>query len=360
MSGWALAGVVWALAAAGFSLVAAWRVCRARRPEARGGATARAPAVLLVRPVDALTEAELENLCIKVNYPGELEQVVVSSERPALAADLSFIESHPTAANRKVGHVLAALAARPHSSRVVLAIDADVRVDAALVVALAGAVQRGAALSFAAPEPSPGHGLAARAVRALLVRSHHSFRALDVMGIGPKAVCGKAMGFGPDALALLPHLTQVVGEDLELGLRLFAQGERVELVAPPARMPQNSLALSTALARFTRWLQVLKAHRPGLFPSVPLFFAPTLPLVGLAVVVGSDALWASVAALLVARMVLAWALSPSREKGERPWADWVLAEALLLATFARASVLQRLVWRGRVFELQRGGRMVPR
>ncbi len=406
MSVLAYAAVAWALSATGFSLLTAWRVKRqgtvlirvpaqvhkltrclsveeSRAPKSpeQGHTTAtrhaprprlsppspprvRAtpsvmPSVLLVRPVDALTEVECENLNAPLDYAGNLEHLVVASERPQLIAGIDFIASHPTTPNRKVAHLLAALAARPSSSQVVLAIDADVRVDGALVSALAVAVLQGAALSFAAPEPSPGQGLAARAVRALLVRSHHSFRALDVMSAGPKAVCGKAMGLGPAALALLPHLTDVVGEDLELGARLSSQGESIALVRAPAWVPQRNLSLRAALARFARWLQVLRAHRPVLFPSVPLLFAPTLPLLVFAVVLHSVALWFSFAALLAARVTLAWGLSASHERGEWPWADWLLAEALLLAAFFKASLARRLVWRGRAFELRRGGRMVP-
>lgn len=347
MSAGVLAATAWALAAAGFSLVALVRLSR-RPPEPPEG---EFPSVLLLRPVDAPTAAELEALAAPLDYPGPLEQVVVGP---------GFFASNPACPNRKVGHLLAALAALPAARRVVLSIDADVRVDAALVAALARPIARGAALSFAAPTPLPGPGWAARAVRALLCETHHSFRALDAMSFGAKAVCGKAIGLGPPALEALAQLGEAAGEDLELSVRLHARGERVVLAVAPAQVPQGGgPSLDAALARFTRWMQVLKAHRPWLYPAVPFLFAPSLPLLALAAVLQSWLVAAAVALLWVSRAALALRLAPSRGPGERPGLDWVLGEALLLTAFARSLVARRLVWRGRVFRLRRGGRLVP-
>lgn len=376
MNALVIAATAWALAATAFSLVALARLARQRPSPAGGGF----PPVLLLRPVDAPTRAELEALAAPIDYPGPLEQVVVGP---------GFFASNPGCPNRKVGHLVAALAALPVAGRVVLSVDADVRVDAALVTHLAQPIARGAALSFAAPAPLPGAGLPARAVRALLCRTHHSFRALEAMSAGAKAVCGKAIGLGASAQKELLRLGEVAGEDLELSARLHAAGEKVVFVEAPAYVPQSgepgeaeavfhpvrSEAKSRgpgpgagrshepswreALDRFTRWMQVLKAHRPALVPAVPLLFAPSLPLLALAAGLGSWLLGAAVGLLWLSRAALAVRLFPGRAANERPWLDWVLGEALLLAAFARSLAARRLVWRGRVFWLRRGGRLVP-
>lgn len=348
--------LAWTFVAASFSLVAASRVWRARRRPPPPPATP--PAVLLLRPVESPNDLELENLGAPFDYPGALETVVVGPAAPPLPPGVSFVESNPSSPNRKVGHLLAALAHSRSAGRAVLSIDADVRVDGALVGALATAVLGGAALAFAAPEPTPGRGLVARAVRALLTRTHHAFRALDVMSVGAKPVCGKAVGLGPAALEALPRVAEVVGEDLELAVRLFERGERVELVAPPATVPQDRVKARGALDRFTRWMLVLRAHRPGLFPAVPLLFAPTPALIALALATRSVTLWGAVAGLALVRAALAWALLPSA-RGEWPWAEWVLGEVLLSVVFVRALFTRRLVWRGRAFVVEPGGRMVP-
>ena len=218
MSPLELLGLGWAVAATGFSTVALGRLLRSRR-----GATAgtRVP-VLLLRPVDAPTPRELENLSRPVDYAGVLEHVVVSPYRPRLGPGVRWLPSDPPTPNRKVGHLLYAMEVLRTEGRVVLAVDADVAVTGALVEALAAPVEAGAALSTAAPTPVGARGVVAWAVAGLLRHSHHSFRALHAMSAGAKAVCGKALGLSPVAEEELRGLADHIGEDLELPKRLHA------------------------------------------------------------------------------------------------------------------------------------------
>jgi hypothetical protein len=340
--------VLWAACAAGFSLVAWVRLGRPRRP-----APAGAPPVLLVRPADALTHTERACLAAPIDY-APLEHVVLAPAAPG-AAGVAWEASDPATANRKVGHLLNALRTRRGRADVVLCIDTDVRVDGTLVAALAAAVADGAALATAPPRPLGGAGLAARAVRGLLTATHHDFRALDAMRAGASAACGKAMALGPAALALLPEVADRIGEDLELSRRLHAARERVVLVDAPARMPLPArVTAAAAAARFTRWLRVLRAHRPGLWATVPALLAPTPPLVAAALGLGSAPLLAAAGGLVAARTLLARRLSP-----EAGAIDWLLGETLLLAAFLHSVPTRTVAWRGRVFRIARGGRMRP-
>lgn len=341
--------VAWALVACGFTVVTLARLGRRPTP---ASPPEPLPAVLLVRPGDALRAHELRTLARPIPWPAPLEHVVLAPRRPPLPPGVRWIRSDPGSPNRKVGHLLRALATEPHADRVVCAVDADVAVDPALLAGLVGPLQRGAALVTAAPEPLPGRGLAALAVRALLVHTHQSFVALDAVRVGPKAICGKAMALGSPALAALEELQDRVGEDLELSRWLHARGERVELAPSRAALPQeDGVSLREALDRFTRWMQVLRGHRPGLFPTVPLLFTPAVPLALLAIVAGSPSVVAAVAGLWSLRSLLARRLDP------RGWWAWPLGEALLAVAFARASWRRTVVWRGRVFRLGPGGRM---
>jgi len=322
--------------------------------------------VLLLRPVDAPTPRELENLALPVDYDGPLEQVVVSPYRPRLAPGVRWLPSDPLTPNRKVGHLLYALEVLETKGRVVLAVDADVAVTGALVEGLAAPIVAGAALSTAAPTPvSPEDG-ASRAMAGLLRYSHHSFRALHAMSAGAKAVCGKALGLSPVAQEALKDLADHIGEDLELSSRLHARGLDVVLGDAPAVVPVGAVgSWRTPLARFTRWMQVLASHRPALYPTVPLLFTPTLPLVLLAVVLGSPVLAGAVGVLAAVRTLLALRLAslstPARgEDPGRPYAltDWLLGEALLLAAFLCSLWQQGTVtWRGHTYALRPGGRM---
>ncbi|WP_426756975.1 glycosyltransferase [Myxococcus sp. Y35] len=363
MSALVLASLAWCGVAAGFSAVAWGRLSRARAgaPQPSG----MLPPVLLLRPVDAPTPRELENLSLPIDYTGPLEQVVVSPYRPRLAPGVRWLPSDPLTPNRKVGHLLYALDVLPVDGRVVLSVDADVAVTGALVQGLAAPVAAGAALSTAAPLPVGPRDGASRAMAGLLRYTHHSFRALDAMSAGAKAVCGKALGLSPVAMAALRPLADHIGEDLELAKRLHARGLDVVLSGAPAVVPLDAaVPWAAPLARFTRWMQVLASHRPALYPTVPLLFTPTLPLLVLALGLGSPVLAAAVAGLVAMRVLLALRLAgfhaPAADP-ERAYAvtDWLLGEALLLAAFVRSLWQQGTVtWRGQTYSLRPGGRMV--
>jgi hypothetical protein len=125
-------------------------------------------------------------------------------------------------------------------------------------------------------------------------------------------------------------------------------------------------------------MQVLSSHRPGLYPTVPLLFTPTWPLLALSALTGSKWLGLAVASLVVVRTLLSWRLSvlsstpplPLGEgQGEGKRApllttvghtalDWLLGEGLLLTAFIRSLVHPaKVTWRGRTYALHAGGRM---
>ena len=100
---------------------------------------------------------------------------------------------------------------------------------------------------------------------------------------------------------------------------------------------------------------VLRAHRPGLYPTVPLLFAPSLPLLVAALASSSAPLAVSVACLFAARATLSLVLAPGRHAST----DWLLGETLLLAAFVRSLGARTVTWRGRTFALHRGGKIAP-
>jgi len=339
---------IWALVASGFTAVTLWRLSRA----SRGVVADAPPPTLLIRPVDRPTPLELENLAAPL--PLAVMQVVVSPSREHLSPGLRWVHSDPHCANRKVGHVLAALAAFGVDGRRVAVVDADVRVDAALLSSLAAPLRQGAAMATAAPLPEVRAGLAARALRGILAHGHHHFVALDAMSVGAKPACGKAMMLGPAALSELPALAHFLGEDLELARRLHARGERVALARAVARVPQPvDLPLRTVIDRMTRWMQVLRAHRPALFPSVPLLFAPTPLLLLVAASLRTPALIASTSVLVGLRTALALRLRP---RASESW-EWLLGECVLMVAAVRGLLRRRVVWRGRTYRIAAGGRI---
>lgn len=324
--------IAWCATAVGFTLTA---IFKTRRPKS-AHRTRRAPVVLL-RPVDAPTATELTNLS---HAPSSVEQWVLSPKKPDGCAG-RWVSSQPDRLNRKLGHLQFALGLLEADQPVLIA-DADVDVDDALVDALLAGLDSGAALSWAAPTPS-----VTGAERGLLVQSAHSFEVLDAMSPGSSPMCGKALALSPAALELLRILPDCVGEDLELSEELHSYGLTTKLVAR-AKLP-GARSTREAFHRFSRWMQVLRAHRPALFPSIPIFFACT-PLMLLAATFMSWPFQAMLVALVIARCALAWKL----EGRASMW--WLAGESLLLAGWLRSLWLgHRVTWRGRVMELGPAG-----
>lgn len=338
---------LWALISALFSLVCVFRV-RRLTPQV---APPHPDEVLLLRPVDSPSAMELKALATPA--PPGVRHVAVAPYRGAIPTHLEWLPSDPSCPNRKVGHLAYALSVMPRHS-VVLAVDADVMLTEELVSELVAAIQRGAAIATAAPLPQRPLSLGSAVWNAVLSHTHQAFRALDAMPAGAPAVCGKAMALGPKAQQLLPQLKQHLGEDLELSLRLHAAGQGVTQISTPATVAQaESFTLSDALARLTRWMQVIRAHRPELFPAVGVLFASTPVLVPLLALQNT---WWPVVGLLVCRTALALKLRAG-------WSAllWPLGEAGLLWAWISALTRTHVLWRNRRLTWKRGGliREVP-
>lgn len=354
--------ITWALVAAAFSAMALGRLMTRPAPQkvGRPESAAALDSVIVIRPLDAPADHELRALRDSVNLGAGVHQLVASPQRPSgLPHAVTWLRSEPTTSNRKVGHVLNALAAVGELPRgaVVLCIDADIVADETLVRALTTAIQNGACAASAAPHPPAGTSLPSLCTRGLLVQSHHSFVALDAMQLGAKAICGKALALSSDAVHEWRRLEAVVGEDLELAKVLHAQGRSVAVVAVQARMTQSSsLTMHAVVDRFTRWMQVLRAHRALLFPTVPLLFAPTPVLLVLCAISRSPLLIVATTLLVLTRFALANRLD-DRPPGLR--FEWFLAELLLLLCWVRSLFLGgRVTWRGRHYRVGAGGHLL--
>lgn len=339
---------LWFLVATVFTLIAITRLISlsSRGGEGRGEGVSQIE-ILLLRPLDEATPTELNNLAAPLIG---VKQVVLAPFRPRLAPGVEWLPSDPLEHNRKLGHLQYALSILKPGANPVLIVDADVKVDDALVNALLGSLQAGAHLAWAAPTP-----LEKGLTRGLLTQSLHSFKSLDAMSSGAKPVCGKAIALSPRAVELLLTLPDCLGEDLELSRKLHDQGLTVTL-AGEARVPGAPPSLPIMIARFTRWMQVLKAHRPLLFPTIPLLFAATPILLVAAALDGSTPLLLGALGLVSARATLAAVL----ERSPRPFAAWFGAELLLLCCWLNALLLgSKVTWRGRVMQVGLHGRLRP-
>lgn len=204
-------------------------------------------------------------------------------------------------------------------------------------------------------EPS---GLGDRLSAAVLGGSLHAFPLLGTLD--PGGMVGKTFAIRTDALrhaggfgSLVRHL----GEDMELARRLAEHGWSVSMGATVVTSLASGRRARDVLARYARWLMVIRAQRPALLLSYPLLLAAT-PLLLLAAAVGwmlglptaGIAMIATVAGrvgvTLVARRLAGRRLAPSGVL-----LDAVLADLVLLAAFARALGPARVRWRERSLRL---------
>lgn len=183
--------------------------------------------------------------------------------------------------------------------------------------------------------------------------------ALDGAGIVGKVVALRRASL--DAVGGFSALEPYLGEDMELARRLRDAGLRVAVAPGVARSLVRGRSVGDVVARYARWITVIRAQRLALMASYPgLFFATPLVLasVGLSAAVEGWSPWLAgcCAVVLVARLLVALcARRASRTPVSRALADVVLADALLAVAFARAALRRDVRWRGRTLALSADG-----
>lgn len=205
-----------------------------------------------------------------------------------------------------------------------------------------------------------------RASQALLGGSLHAFPVLS--GIDGGGMVGKLFAVRREALEAaggFEALADVLGEDMELARRLGERGFRVEVVPLLARSLAVGRSAEAAVERYARWLQVIRAQRPALLLTYPLLFFPTLPLLLVAALAPLNAwvAWATAALAVVGRLSVAMAarfLVDRRASRGGLWVDVMLADLLLMTSFARALSRRTVEWRGRTLAITPRGRLVAR
>ncbi len=373
-----VAGIIaaWVMAYAAAASVAMLRAAR-RRPSP---SPSPSPSWVLVRPL-AGDEPGLDG---RLRETGGASLVIfaVGDERDGatavaqhaaaelrrLGTEVIVLATHAVGPNHKadqLGRALAIPRARAHPVIVVADSDVDLRgaelarllqplASPDVAVAWAPPVENGAIVTFGD-----------RASRAVLDASLHAFPLLA--HIDRNGLVGKLFAVRRDALDAIggfEALSAVLGEDMELARRLRANGQRVAVASMVARSMAQGRSLQDVLARYTRWLLVVRTQRPQLLASYPLLLAPS-PLMLLVLMTalskGELSLAALVSVGLVVRIVVACAaraaaglpLAPLRAAAQA-----LLADGTLLVALFKALVARDVRWRGRTFPVSR--RQQPR
>ncbi len=377
--------LAWSAVVSVVSLVAVRRSLRRPRPSPTSVAPALTAALLVVRPCAGSEPSLARNLAglgALVDDPAHRALVrvrfaVATTDDPAVPAitaavegllargvDARMVVTDATAPNQKSEQLARVIAAEPDAP-VVVNVDSDVDLTAfdwnALLAPLSN--PRLAAV-WAPPSEAPGETVADRASEALLGGSLHAFALLA--GIDRDGMVGKVVALrrsALDAVGGFAALREHLGEDAELARRLVASGASVRASTGVALSRASGRDLRAVVARYGRWLTVIRAQRPALLVSYPaLFFAtPLLVLLSTLAVtagLGGGASLAAEGAAVLARLAVAWAAARAsgRSSGVVAWViDAVFADLLLGMAWAKALSTRSVRWRGRTLRIAPGG-----
>ncbi len=370
--------VAWALMASAAYVVAAVRALRRRSgarpsrtgpPEPEPWAGDRGP-LALVRPCagcePGLSERLLEtggatSVWFAVGADDPARRAVDDAQRilRARGVDAHAVYTNVRGPNHKAAQLAAAIEAIPAAFAVLACVDSDVDLRG---LRLRSVLDRDAAATWVptVEHVSPASTVGDRASAAVLALSFHAFPLLAE--VDPGALVGKVLVIRRGALVEVggfAGLSAHLGEDMELGRRLRRSGARVSACTQVARAEVRGRSLGAVVARFARWIAVVRAQRPALLSTYPLFFFP-VPLLSPALLVASFAwpgptLPCAAALLIGARLLLAWTgrrLAGATSLGIVRGA--LLADVVLLLAFVRALFTREVAWRGRALHLRAG------
>lgn len=164
------------------------------------------------------------------------------------------------------------------------------------------------------------------------------------------------------AIGGFEDMVDYLADDYELGRRIAQASGRVELSSTVVETFLPAYDFSGFVTHQLRWMRTIRASRPGGYAGLPLTFTLPWAVLTLILSIGSPYAWALVA--LAASLRAAIAITT----GSMVLQDqnvsrllWLLPLRDMLAPFIWLSGLfgNKIVWRGKVFTLNRG-RLVPR
>lgn len=378
--------LLWAGTQIGVSL---WAIGRAVfwRKRAASPAFCSAPAglagprrVLLVRPVSGADEWLLEALAsvpaatalpltIRIAVAGETDSAYPAAEGAVAqllhaGLDASLVVTRQSGPNRKAAQLAVTLEREIDPPDLVVIADADVDLARSPLTDMLARFDDARVGAVWAPpvERAVPRTLGDRASQALLGASLHAFpllAALDDRGMVGKLCVLRRTAL--DRAGGLRPLVSWLGEDVRLAQVFQEHGIVCVAVAAPAVSVARGRSLGAVIARYARWLAVIRAQRPLLLPSYPLLFFGTYPAVALALVGSPQTppLALVAAALLLTRFAVARAAAHAG--GRSPtWAGSVaecaLSDGLLAAAFATMLCRgRRVAWKDQRFTFDRRG-----
>lgn len=277
--------------------------------------------------------------------------------RPAIArAHLDEKITNPSKdlANPKVAQLAAAEALGfPALCTYIVVADSDVRLAPGTLAALVAPLREdpNSAVVWAPPvEVGVPRTVGDRLSQAVLAGSLHAFPLLAPLD--PSGLVGKLFAIRRsdlEALGGFAALGNFLGEDMELARRLRVSGKRVHVAPFIAEAFPEGRSVAAVVARYARWIAVIRLQRPALLASYPLLLAG-FPLLAVACI--AFGAWGPLAFATGTRLAVSLAARRHRPQTQffvflaNAVVDTLIADVVLLVAWGRALTAAQISWRG--------------
>lgn len=347
----------------------------AHRPAAPGGFT---PPVSVLKPVRGLDRETYENFAsfCRQDYPDcELLFAVSDRDDPAVPIVRKLIDDFPgqhirllvgadqLGPNDKVNKLCRLVREARHDLLVMS--DSDIRVTAGYLRAVVAPFRDPRVGAVTCLYTGLSDGRLASDLEALTMASDFAAGVLVASRLeGVRFTLGATMATTRARLAAIGGFEALVdycADDFELGQRIAAGGYRVELVPQPVRSECSAETLGGLFTHQLRWAVTIRHSRPGGHAGLVVThgLAWSLAAAALAPSAGVAAAW--LGAYLTLRLAMVWTVAVRGMEDAAARRTWWLVpvrDAIGFAVWVASLFCNRIVWRGRRFDLRKG-RLVP-
>ncbi len=345
-----------------------------RRP-----APGHTPPISILKPVKGVDAGSFDNFAsfCRQQYPTAYQIVFacadaadpvipvigrLMAEFPAMDMEL-VVDATLHGPNHKVSNLINAFPRARHD--LIIVCDSDIRVSPDFLREVAAPFADRQVGLVTSLYRSPGVRGAATALEAMGFTVEMVPNVMVAMKLeGLSFALGASMAVRREALGAIggfPALVEYLADDYQLGNKVHRAGWRLELSDCFVESVMHREDLATVLSRQLRWSRTMRVSRPGGYLGSGITQPFPLACLALAASGFSGTGWWAVLLLYLVRAAVALVFSRSYVKdGIIPRWLWLLPlrDALAFATWALSFAGNRVRWRGNLFRLLPGGRIV--
>lgn len=345
-----------------------------RRP-----APGHTPPISILKPVKGVDAGSFDNFAsfCRQEYPTAYQIVFacadavdpvipvierLMAEFPAMDMEL-VVDAALHGPNHKVSNLINAFPRAKHD--LIIVCDSDIRVSPDYLREVAAPFADRQVGLVTSLYRSPGVRGAATALEAMGFTVEMVPNVMVAMKLeGLSFALGASMAVRREALGAIggfPALVEYLADDYQLGNKVHRAGWRLELSDCFVESVMHRDDLFTVLSRQLRWSRTMRVSRPGGYLGSGITQPFPLACLALAASGFSGAGWGAVLLLYLVRAAVALVFSRSYVKdGIIPRWLWLLPlrDALAFATWVLSFAGNRVRWRGNLFRLLPGGRIV--